>query len=279
MDMGHGGEGDHELIHKELSYEIVGGLFDVHNAVGAGLREESHQDAYTRWLGANDIPFVAKPATRRPVIYKGREADTLEPDFDIDGKIILELKAKREGLAPSDEAQTLNYVKLWGCRLGILANMAVNEVKPKRLPYSPAPPRVEQDYSAIKDIMTDELRPIAEACRQSLLEIHKEVGVGYTNTIYRKMLLVELSDRGLSHDAEVEVTPTFHGEPVARSPITSVLVEGQVLVEVTALNDEISASDRRVVQTYLKLTGASVGLIGCFSRDALLIRGARPPAS
>jgi len=80
-------------------------------------------------------------------------------------------------------------------------------------------------------------------------------------------------------DAEVVVAPTFQGEAISESPITSVLVEQQVLIEVSAIYNEISAADRRIVQTYLKLTGAKLGLIGCFSRSALVIRGVVPPAN
>jgi len=270
--------GQRDLIHGELSYELVGGLFDVHNEVGPGLREECYQQAFGRWLGRKGIPFTGKPRTRQPVVYKGREVDILEPDFDISGKLILELKAKRGGTAPADEAQTLNYVKHWDYHLGILVNMGQSEVQPKRLPYSLAPAQVHEDYTAIKPTMTDSLRPVAEACRQSLLAIHAQVGVGYTANMYREMLLVELAERGLPFDAEVVVAPQFHGEATADSPITSVLVEGQVVIEVAAICNQISAADRRVVQTYLKLTAAKLGLIGCFSRTALLIRGVRPPS-
>ena len=156
--------------------------------------------------------------------------------------------------------------------------MGLNEVRPKRLPYAPAVPHVQEDYAAIKPIMTDSLRPLTAACRQSLLTIHREVGVGYTANIYCEMLLVELAERGLAFDADVVVAPMFHGEPIAESHITSILVEQHVLVEVTAICDRISAADRRIVQTHLKLTGAKLGLIGCFSRSSLLIRGIRPPA-
>ena len=268
----------HELIHEELSYQIVGGLFEVHNAVGPGLREECYQDAFSRLLWRKGIPFIGKPQTRRTVVYKGKDVDTLEPDFDISEKTILELKAKRGGLAPADEAQALNYVKHWGYQLGILVNMGLNEVRPKRLPYSPPPAETKEDYTAIKPIMTDALRPLTEACRQSLLTIHREVGVGYTAKIYREMLLVELGERRLSFDADVVVSPMFHNEAIVESPITSVLVERQVLIDVTAIYDEISAADRRIVQTYLALTGAKLALIGCFSRAVLLIRGVGPPA-
>jgi GxxExxY protein len=271
-------EDDKNLIYWDLSYRLVGGLHEVHNKIGPVPREQSHQEAYSHWLTKQNIPSVEKPRTKRPIIYKGRKlVVTLEPDFDIEGKIILELKSRREGFAPVDKTQTLNYCKLWDYRLGLLVNMGQHDVMQERLPFSPAPHHLEQDYSYIKDIMTDSLRPVTEECRQSLLTIHKEVGVGYTTNIYREMLLIELADRGLSYQAEASITPTYDGQRLARSLVTSVLVENRVLIEVTALNDKVSAADVRVVQTYLKFTPAEVGLIGCFSRKLLQIQGVRPP--
>ena len=264
------------LIHEQLSYKIRGCIFAVHNKVGPGLREESYQDAMVRCLTRKGIPFVAKPETRRPVIYRGKEVDILEPDFDVDGKIILELKARREGLIGADFAQTLNYVKCWDYRLGILAGLGQSKAIIERLPYSPARSELKEDYSGIAAVVTDSLRPTLAACRASLLRIHADVEVGYTHDIYRDMFLVEVCERGLSHESELVVRPEFMDGPIAESPITPVLVEDEVLVEIRAVQDEISAADRRIMQTHLGLTGAAVGIIACFGKSALYIRGVRP---
>jgi hypothetical protein len=62
------------LIYKEFSYRLVGGLHYVHNTIGSVPREESHQDAYSRWLREQNIPHVAKPKTRREIIFNSLEA-------------------------------------------------------------------------------------------------------------------------------------------------------------------------------------------------------------
>ena len=134
------GEDNQELIYEELSYQLVGGLFDVNNKIGPVPREQSHQDAFSCWLKKQNIPFFAKPATNRPITYNGREVKILEPDFDIDGKIILELKSLREGLAPVHETQTLNYCKLWDYRLGILHKYGTKRCEAREVAFSPAPP-------------------------------------------------------------------------------------------------------------------------------------------
>tara|TARA_B100001013_G_C24607701_1_gene441788 strand:- start:811 stop:1257 length:447 start_codon:yes stop_codon:yes gene_type:complete len=133
------GEDNQELIYEELSYQLVGGLFDVNNKIGPVPREQSHQDAFSCWLKNQSIPFFAKPATNRPIIYNGHEVKILEPDFDIDGKIILELKSLREGLAPVHETQTLNYYKLWDYR-GDPYKYGTKRCEAREVAYSPAPP-------------------------------------------------------------------------------------------------------------------------------------------
>ena len=36
-----------EILHKELSFLVNGCIFDVHNRVGPGLREETYQKGLT----------------------------------------------------------------------------------------------------------------------------------------------------------------------------------------------------------------------------------------
>ena len=46
-----------EIIHKELSYKVVGILFEVDNKLGNGLREKVYQNAISEFLDKNNIPF------------------------------------------------------------------------------------------------------------------------------------------------------------------------------------------------------------------------------
>ena len=99
-----------EIIHKELSYQLVGCIFDVHNEVGPGVREECYQKAMEHRLRDGRIPFIAKPATRCELIYRGEVVDIFEPDFVVAEKMILELKHQVEGFVPENESQVLNYL-------------------------------------------------------------------------------------------------------------------------------------------------------------------------
>jgi hypothetical protein len=57
-----------------LSFEIVGCIFDVHHAVGSGLREECCQKALEQRLYEKGLSFIAKPAPRRDLIHRGEVA-------------------------------------------------------------------------------------------------------------------------------------------------------------------------------------------------------------
>ncbi len=60
-----------------------------------------------------------------PIKYKGVSLECgFRADLIVAGSVVVELKAVRE-LAPIHEAQMLTYLKLTGCKLGLLLNFNV----------------------------------------------------------------------------------------------------------------------------------------------------------
>ncbi len=157
-----------EIIHKELSYNLVGCIFDVHNEVGPGVREECYQKAMEHRLRDGRIPFIAKPATRRELVYRGEVVDIFELDFVVAEKMILELKHQVEGFVPENESQVLNYLKFWNLDLGLLANFALDKAHYLRIPRQPPPPLVSENYDYIASLIQLEHKPILRAVRDGL---------------------------------------------------------------------------------------------------------------
>ena len=54
------------------------------------------------------------------------------------------------------------------------------------------------------------------------------------------------------------------------------MVGNDILVEVEALQDEITARAIRTMQGHLKLTGARIGVVVNFGKRSFEIRGVRP---
>ncbi|MBI3465693.1 MAG: GxxExxY protein, partial [Planctomycetes bacterium] len=173
-----------DIIHKELSYLVNGCIFDVHNELGPGLREECYQKAMEIRLAQAGIPFVSKPRTRHELIYLGETADVFEPDFLVSEWMALELKVQREGLTTANFRQTVNYVKHWKFSLGLLVNFADAQAVIRRVIFHEVAVEPDQDFEAIRDLVTLELRPDLKEIRDVILAAHRDFGLGYSDTTY-----------------------------------------------------------------------------------------------
>ena len=111
---------EEKIIHKDLSYRVIGACFEVYNGEGQGFLEGVYQECLEIELTEQSIAFEAQKPLK--IYYKGHELkQTYIPDFIIEEKIILEIKAVKT-IADEHRAQVLNYLKASGYRLGILVN-------------------------------------------------------------------------------------------------------------------------------------------------------------
>ena len=106
-----------------LSNRVIGLMLEVHRELGPGLLESAYQACLVHELNAAQIPFAAEVPL--PVRYKGLMLDcAYRMDFVIENKLVLELKSV-DSLLPIHEAQLLTYLRLAGCKTGLLANFNV----------------------------------------------------------------------------------------------------------------------------------------------------------
>ena len=106
-----------------LSSSIIGAAIDVHRALGPGLLESVYEECLAYELMSRDIGFERQKAL--PVQYKTIRLDCgFRLDLLVENIVVVEIKAV-EQLAPIHEAQVITYLKLTGCRLGILLNFNV----------------------------------------------------------------------------------------------------------------------------------------------------------
>lgn len=120
-----------ELIYKEESYSIIGCCIDVYNELGKGFLEVIYKDALEYEFKIRNIPFSREQVF--DVKYKGivlpRKYNT---DFVLYEKIVLEVK-HMSGISNDNIKQTLNYLKVTGLKLGILANFGEGSFNSKRI--------------------------------------------------------------------------------------------------------------------------------------------------
>lgn len=111
------------MIHGDLTYQINGILFAVHNELGCYAKEKQYCDILERLLKEKRINYTREK-------HIGDSGNIL--DFIIEGKLILELKAKRV-ITKDDYYQTQRYLQETGLDLALLVNFRDKYIKAKRI--------------------------------------------------------------------------------------------------------------------------------------------------
>ena len=118
-------EGDY-IIHRELSYKIVGILFDVYNELGYGYQEKYYEKAIRQCLITEKI-FFSEQAPYK-IIFRGEVIGRYFIDFVIDRKIVLEIK-RGNYFSQKHIRQIKGYLKATDLKLAILAHFTSSGVK------------------------------------------------------------------------------------------------------------------------------------------------------
>lgn len=119
-----------DLLYPELSYKLMGILFEVHNKMGYGFLERYYQKAIAAELRKNNIPFTEQ--TKVELIIEDEVLTNGFVDFIIDNKIILELKQGDKFLKTNID-QLHSYLKMSNLQLGILVNFTSRGLLYKRV--------------------------------------------------------------------------------------------------------------------------------------------------
>lgn len=105
---------------NSLSRQIIGAAIEVHKQLGPGLLESAYEECLAHELTLRDISFERQK--QLPVVYKGIRLDCgYRLDLLVDELVVVELKTI-DRFAPIHQAQMITYLKLTGCKLGLLLN-------------------------------------------------------------------------------------------------------------------------------------------------------------
>ncbi len=121
---------DDKVIYKQLSYEIVGILFDVYNDLGYGYQEKYYERALAKYLKIKNIEYQTQAPFK--IRIKGEIIGTYYLDMIIKDKIVLEIK-KGNYFSRQNIAQVNGYLKATGLKLAILANFTPHGLRFIRL--------------------------------------------------------------------------------------------------------------------------------------------------
>lgn len=92
------------------------------------------------------------------------------------------------------------------------------------------------------------------------IRIHQTVGPGLLENAYLACLCYELTSAGLPYELQKAIPLVYHGARIDCAYRTDLVIAGQVLVEVKAL-EAIAPIHCRQLHTYLRLGNYPVGLL------------------
>lgn len=115
------------LTENEISKIIVDICFRIHTQYGPGLFEVVYEEIFCYELIKRGLFFSRQHPIK--LIHEEIKMEAgFRADVIIENKVIVELKSI-EVLAPVHYKQVQTYLKLTGCKLGILVNFNVNLIK------------------------------------------------------------------------------------------------------------------------------------------------------
>ena len=119
-----------EIVHKELSHDIIGAAITVLNALKPGLDERLYENGLVIELRKRGRKI--DPQKQFPVFYDGQEIGTLIPDLIVDDVVIVDPKVVT-AFNETHIAQMIGYLAITGLQLALLLNFKEAKLQWKRV--------------------------------------------------------------------------------------------------------------------------------------------------
>jgi len=119
-----------KLMHKELTYKIVGILFKVHTKLGCGFTEKIYQRAIELELKKEGLAYETEKTIE--IKYDNQIIGNYHLDFVIENKVIVELKAT-ERLSKTFREQLISQLKASPYKVRLLVNFGTAKLQYMRL--------------------------------------------------------------------------------------------------------------------------------------------------
>jgi GxxExxY protein len=115
------------FLHKELTKDIIAKAMKVHSALGPGLLESTYERCLEYELRLAGLQVESQKSLS--LIYGEMVIDqAYRLDLLINNTVVVEIKAVSE-ITETHEAQVLTYLRLTGCRVGLLINFYEKHLK------------------------------------------------------------------------------------------------------------------------------------------------------
>ena len=117
------------LQHEDLTDQVIGAAIEVHTRLGPGFLEKIYERALDVEFRLRGIPFERQ--LHIPILYRDIEVGVHRPDYLIDDRIVVELKAIKN-LEDLHFAVVRSYLCAADCQHGLLLNFSKTTLEIKR---------------------------------------------------------------------------------------------------------------------------------------------------
>jgi GxxExxY protein len=112
---------------NQITHEILDSAYKVHSTLGPGLLESTYRTCLVYEL--REKGFKVEEEKTLPLIYENLKLDCgYRIDLLVEDKVVIELKTV-ENFKDVHTAQVLTYLKLSGCKVGLLLNFYTKSLK------------------------------------------------------------------------------------------------------------------------------------------------------
>jgi len=229
---------------------------DVHNGLGPGWDEWDYHRAMIESLIAKGHAVASHD--RKALGHRGKVVDHFELDLLVDDLIILELKHIKSAFHPEHYTQTINYLKRWKKRLGILINFGLDRLAHKRIPYDPVSGAIH--FSGKWEELGQRKPVLCKRVVTAVEGVLAEHGYGYGVQVFQNLLMEEFRFLNTSAIKPV-LSPKYGGLALESREINCLLVHAELLVAVSASAHDASSSDLAYLKSYMKQAGSSCGVL------------------
>lgn len=245
----------------------------VRNVLEGGWSEEAYHQAFVKMLDAERIPYVSKP--RRTMVHRGVDVYRFEPDVIVWDKILLEFKVQPyvKELHAGHYAQVIPYLHFFNLELGVLMNFGPSRFWMRRIILQDKAWELDESYRYWEGLISAEDRLALGTIRHHIISLANHYGLGYSESIYRQLIAIELSYQAINCISDVHVSTYWDSVKISSQTTQHLLVYNKYLLHVRSYLNHPTAYDLFSTKSYLKSLGLKFGLVVNFGQHYLHFRG------
>ena len=101
------------------------------------------------------------------------------------------------------------------------------------------------------------------------MEVHSELGPGFSEVVYHQALEIELKERGIPFESEKNLRIQYKNHTLQKEYFADMICYEQILLELKAL-DNLTSKEESQILNYLKASQMPVGLLINFGSSGKL---------